>query len=99
MILTGSAELKSKRAEKKDSLESVANYIIEELRKEFPDAEYLINGEVYGDEDRYIDLYVDDTELLALDGLANEITFRLWEETGYDILAMVAPMECYPIKR
>ena len=85
--------------EKKDSLGSVANQIIEKLRKEFPNAEYLINGEVYGDEDLYIDIYVDEAELLALDGLANEITFRIWEETGYDILAMIAPMECYPIKR
>jgi len=85
--------------EKKDSLESVANYIISQLRKEFPNAEYLINGEVYGDEDLYIDIYVDEKELLALDGLASEITFRSWEETGYDILAMIAPMECYPIKR
>ena len=84
---------------KKDSLENVANYIISKLRKEFPNAEYLINGEVYGDEDLYIDIYVDEAELLALDQLANEITFRIWEETGYDILAMVAPMECYPIER
>ncbi len=86
-------------AEKKDSLENVANYIISQLRKEFPNAEYLINGEVYGDEDLYIDIYVDEAELLALDQLASEITFRIWEETGYDILAMIAPMECYPIKR
>ena len=35
-------------AEKKDSLENVANDIISQLRKEFPNAEYLINGEVYG---------------------------------------------------
>ncbi|MBC8228325.1 hypothetical protein H8E77_02105 [bacterium] len=84
--------------EKKDSLESVANYIISQLRKEFPNAEYLINGEVYGDEDLYIDIYVDEAELLVLDQLASEMTFRIWEETGYDILAMIAPMECYPIK-
>ena len=61
--------------------------------------EYLINGEVYGDEDLYIDIFVDEAELLALDRLASEITFRFWEETDYDILAMVAPMECYQIKR
>jgi len=84
--------------EKTDSLESVANYIISQLRKEFPNAEYLINGEVYGDEDLYIDIYVDEAELLVLDQLASEMTFRIWEETGYDILAMIAPMECYPIK-
>lgn len=82
-----------------ETLESVANQIISQLRKEFPHAEYLINGEVYGDEDLYIDIYVDESELLALDTLANEMTFRIWEETGYDILAMIAPMECYPIKR
>ena len=86
-------------AEKKDSLENVANYIISQLRKEFPNAEYLINGEAYGDEDLYIDIYADEIELLVLDQLASEITFRIWEETGYDILAMIAPMECYPIKR
>jgi hypothetical protein len=76
-------------ADKRDSLEKVANQIIEKLRKEFPNAEYLINGEVYGDE----------AELIALDRLASEISFRFWEETGYDTLAMVAPMKCYPIKR
>jgi hypothetical protein len=31
-----------------ETLESIANQIISQLRKEFPNAEYLINGEVYG---------------------------------------------------
>ena len=81
------------------SLEEVAEKIIAKLQEEYPEAEYLINGEVYGEGDLYIDIYIDEKDLLALDRLANEISFRYWEETGYNILPMVAPIECYPIRR
>ena len=79
-------------------LGDVAERIIAELRQRFPTAEYLLNDEVYGDEDLYIDVYVEEDELLGLDRFASELTYRYWENTGYDILAMVAPRDCYPIK-
>lgn len=80
------------------TLGDVAEMIIAELRQRFPTAKFLLNDEVYGDEDLYIDTYVDEDELLALDRFASELTYRYWEETGYDILPMVAPRDCYPIK-
>ncbi|HID86728.1 MAG TPA: hypothetical protein EYP55_05035 [Anaerolineae bacterium] len=82
-----------------DLAEEVAQKIIAELKEKFPDAEYLINTKVYGEEDLYIDIYIDEKDLLTLDRLANEITFRYWEKTGYNILPMVAPLESCPIKR
>jgi len=80
------------------TLGDVAERIIAELQERFPTAEFLLNDEVYGEEDLYIDVYVDEDELLVLDRFANELTYRYWERTGYDILPMVAPRECYPIK-
>jgi len=76
----------------------VAEKIIAELRERFPTAEFLLNGEVYGEEDLDIDVYVDEDQVVAVDRFADELTYRYWEQTGYDIFAMVAPRECYPIK-
>jgi len=76
----------------------VAEKIIAELRERFPTAEFLLNGEVYGEEDLDIDVYVDEDQVVAVDGFADELTYRYWEQTGYDIFAMVAPRKCYPIK-
>jgi len=86
-------------AEKKETLENIADKIISQLRQQFPKAEFLLNGETYGDADLYLDIYIDEPDLIELDRLANEVTFRFFEETGYDILPMVAPMESYPIKQ
>ena len=80
------------------TLVDVAEKIIAELRGRFPRAEFLLNDEVYGDEDLYIDIYVDEDELLVLDRFANELTYRYWENTGYDVMPMVAPRDCFPIK-
>lgn len=80
------------------TLVDVAERIIADLQERFPTAEFLLNDEVYGDEDLYIDIYVDEDELLVLDRFANELTYRYWENTGYDIMPMVAPRDCYPIK-
>jgi len=80
------------------ALVDVAEIIIAELRQRFPAAKFLLNDEVYGDEDLYIDTYVDEDELLVLDRFASELTYRYWENTGYDIMPMVAPRDCYPIK-
>jgi len=68
------------------------------LQPTAPPALRLKRKSVYGDEDLYVDVYVDEDELLVLDRFANELTYRYWEKTGYDILPMVAPRDCYPIK-
>ena len=79
-------------------LEHVAQRIVAEVQRKYPDAWCLFNDEVYGDEDLYIDVYVDENVLLEVGRFANELTYRYWQETGYDILPMVAPRECYPLK-
>jgi hypothetical protein len=80
------------------TLVDVAERMIADLQERFPTAKFLLNDEVYGDEDLYIDIYVDEDEVLVLDRFANELTYRYWENTGYDIMPMVAPRDCYPIK-
>ena len=82
----------------KMALGDVAEKIIADIREKFPDAKCLINDEVYGEEDLDIEVYVDEGQVLAVDRFASELTYRYWEQTGYNIFAMVAPKECYPIK-
>ena len=82
----------------KMTLGDVAQKIIADIQEEFPDAKCLINDEVYGEEDLDIEVYVDEDRVLAVDRFASELTYRYWEQTGYNIFAMVAPKECYPIK-
>jgi len=76
---------------KRSTLEEAANMIIAELQEKFSNAEYIINGEVYGEEDLDIDIYVSEDNLLELDRLASKVSFKYWEETGYNIFPMVAP--------
>lgn len=78
------------------SLEEVAEAVLAEFRQAFPEAEYRFNGEVYGEEDLDIDIYVAAEKMISLDRFANEITFRYWQETGYNILPMIAPMASTP---
>ena len=80
------------------TLGDVAERIIAELRERFSTVEFLLNDEVYGEEDLDIDVYVDEDQVVAVDRFASELTYRYWEQTGYNIFAMVAPRECYPIK-
>lgn len=80
------------------ALGDVAERIIADILKRFPGAKYLINNEVYGEEDLDIDVYVNEDQVLAVDRFASELTYRYWEQTGYNIFAMVAPRDCYPIK-
>jgi hypothetical protein len=81
-----------------EALTEVAERIVEELREKFPEAEYLLNGEVYGEEDVDLEIYAPEAQVAALDREANEVTFRYWEETGYNVLPMVAPKECCPVQ-
>jgi hypothetical protein len=80
------------------ALGDVAERIMADIQERFPDAKYLIDDEVYGEEDLDIDVYVDEDQVLAVDRFASELTYRYWEQTGHNIFAMVAPGECYPIK-
>lgn len=80
------------------ALGDVAERIMTDIHERFPDAKYLIDDEVYGEEDLDIDVYVDEDQVLVVDRFASELTYRYWEETGYNIFAMVAPRDCYPIK-
>lgn len=80
------------------ALGDVAERIMADILVRFPDAKYLIDDEVYGEEDLDIDVYVDEDQVLVVDRFASELTYRYWEETGYNIFAMVAPRDCYPIK-
>jgi len=84
--------------EEKLALGDVVERIISDIRQKFPSAKCLINDEVYGEEDLDIDVYVDEDQVVAVDRFASELTYRYWEQTGYNIFAMVAPKECYPIK-
>ena len=80
------------------ALGDVVERVIAELKVKYPTAEFLINDEVYGEEDIDIDAYVGEELIVPLDKFANELTYRYWERTGYDIFVMVAPRDCYPIK-
>ncbi len=78
-------------------LNEIADEIIDVLRREFPDAEYLVNGQIYGEEDLDLEIYAPEDQLMEIDRRANELTFRYWEETGHDVLPMVAPKEASPV--
>ena len=80
------------------ALGDVAERIMADIQERFPDAKYLIDDEVYGEEDLDIDVYVDEDQVVVVDRFASELTYRYWEQTGYNIFAMVAPRDCYPIK-
>jgi len=83
---------------KQIGLEEVTEGIIAQLQEKYPHTKILINGETYGEEDIDIDIFAPREELLEIDRFACEITFKIWQETGYDILPMIAPMECCPVK-
>lgn len=88
-----------KREKKQEiSLEEITEKIISQLQKEYPMAKFLINSETYGEEDIDIDIFAFPEDLLKLDRFANEVTYKAWEETGYNILPMIAPIEYCPIK-
>ena len=80
------------------ALGDVAERIMADIQERFPDAKYLIDDEVYGEEDLDIDVHVDEDQVVVVDRFASELTYRYWEQTGYNIFAMVAPRDCYPIK-
>ena len=83
---------------KEIGLQEVIEGIISQLQEKYPQTKILINGETYGEEDIDIDIFAPRDELIEIDRFACEITFKVWEETGHDILPMIAPMECCPIK-
>ena len=57
------------------TLGDVVEQVIAELKAKYPTAEFLINDEVYGDEDIDIDAYVDEELIVPLDRFANELRY------------------------
>ena len=80
------------------SLKAVIEQIISELRGEFPNAEFLLDGETYHDEDAIIKIYAPDDDLNMISDKASELSLDSELKTGYFILTMVNPIEAYPIR-
>lgn len=79
------------------SLKEVIDQIIDELRGEFPNAEFLLDGEIYNDEDTIIKIYAPDKDLNQISDKASELSLQ-WElKMGYFILPIVNAIEAYPI--
>jgi len=89
-------ELQARETER--TLGEIVEEIVSVIQQKYPQARCLLNDEVYGDEDVYVDIYVDEDLMPEVDRFAHELTYRYWQETGYDVLPIVAPKECYPIK-
>jgi len=77
---------------------AVAERIICDLEAEFPKAVFLINNEVYGDEELDIDIFVPEGDLLKVKRRAIEVTMKLEDETDHFIALTVVPLECCPIR-
>lgn len=83
----------------KMTLGAATERMIAELKKLFPEAEFLIQGETYGDaEDIIVKIFAPEDELIEISDKAHEISLRYDLETSYFILPMVIPIEHYPIK-
>ncbi|MBM3236812.1 hypothetical protein FJZ31_11025 [Candidatus Poribacteria bacterium] len=85
-------------ATKMKSLKEVIEQISNELSKEFPNAEFLLEGETYNDEDAIIQIYVTENDLNNIGDKASELSLCSELETGYFILTMVNSIEAYPIR-
>jgi len=83
----------------KPALGDLVDTIMDRIREKYPEALCLMSGEVYGDEDVDIEVYISEDELLKADRFAHEVAFELTKGTDFLILPMVAPMECCPVKR
>ena len=79
------------------SLKEGIEQIINELRGEFPNAEFLLDDETYNDEDIIIKIYAPDNDLNQISDKASELSLQ-WElKTGYFVLPLVNSIEAYPI--
>lgn len=85
-------------ATRRKSLKEVIDGIINELHREFPNAEFLLEGETYDDEDAIIQIYAPEIDLNDISDKASELSLCSELETGYFILTMVNSIEAYPIR-
>jgi len=83
---------------RKLSLKEVIEKIIAKLSSEFPDAEFLLEGETYNDEDAVIKIYAPEKDLNNISDKANEVSLNSELKDGYFILTMVNSIEAYPIR-
>lgn len=85
-------------ATQRKSLKEVITQIINELSREFPNSEFLLEGETYDDEDAIIQIYAPENDLNNISDKASELSLCSELETGYFILTMVNSIEAYPIR-
>ena len=72
--------------------------IIAEVQRQYPQAICLMNGDVYGDQDVNIDIYVPEEDILEVERYAHEVTLDLTQGTDWFILPSVATLESCPLK-
>ncbi len=85
-------------ATQRESLKEVMEQIINELREAFPNAEFLLEGETYNDEDAIIRIYAPESDLNNISDKASELSLSSELDTGFFILTMVNSIEAYPIR-
>jgi hypothetical protein len=74
--------------------------MIGELKQQFPEAEFLIQGETYGPaEDVVVKIFVrDENRLNEISDKAHELSLEYELETSYFIMPMTLPITCSPVK-
>jgi hypothetical protein len=77
------------------SLEQAVEMFKENFAPRYPEAQFLIDGEGYEDEDLDLNIYVDGDEV-EIGIYASEISTLVQEQTGYFILPFVLPVDQYP---
>ena len=82
------------------TLRAVTESMIGELKRQFPEAEFLIQGETYGPaEDVVVKIFVrDENRLNEISDKAHELSLEYELETGYFIMPMTLPITCSPVK-
>jgi len=84
-------------ATQRKDLKEVIEKIVGKLSSEFPDAEFLLEGETYSDEDAIIKIYAPSDNLNSISDKATELSLNSELEDGYFILTIVNSIEAYPI--
>ena len=87
----------SEVAIQRKSLKEVIEKIVAELSQEFPDAEFLLEGETYNNEDAIIKIYAPSDDLNNISDKAAELSLNSELKDGYFILTMVNSIEACPI--
>jgi hypothetical protein len=82
------------------SLGTATQSMIRELRQEYPEAEFLIQGETLGPaEDIIVKIFVSDEDRITeIDTKAHELSLKYELATGYFIMPMTLPISCSPVK-